>query len=147
MQLRQQDIKSLLAEVNENISIIEQEIKKVISDKSIKEILKPKVKTCLEHLRSCLDFCAHDIYEIILQPILGTPNRRFYFPYGSSYEEFYSSLCKNKFKQLIRHNEKIYDLIESIQPFRLKNNWLLDLCKSTNYNKHGVNNVHIIHNY
>lgn len=136
MKLREEDISALLAEVNSNISTIEEEIEKVISDKSIKEVLKPKVKSCLEHLKSCLDFCAHDIYELILQPILGVPKGNIYFPYGRTFEDFFRALNNNKFKQLRRYSEAVYTLVESIQPFKAKNDWLIDLCSSTNYNKH-----------
>ena len=44
---------------------------------SYKKIPPPKVKTILEHLRSCLEYAAQDINSK-----LSAPKVRFYFPYG-----------------------------------------------------------------
>jgi hypothetical protein len=135
--MRQQDILELLQETSESINLIELEIKKVSKNENIKEVLKAKVKTSLEHLRSCLEYCTQDIYELIIKPIIPSKkNKAIYFPYGKDYNDFYASLCRNSFKKLSVLNNEIYQLLESIQPHKLNSNWLVDLCVITNYNKH-----------
>lgn len=136
--MRQQDILELLQKVNENISLIEHEIKKASQNETIKEIFKAKIKASLEHLRSCLEYCAQDIYDIIIKPTLNPTDKdkAIYFPYGKTQEIFYSSICKNHFKQLPDINNDIYQLLESIQPYKSHSEWLTNLCIFTNLNKH-----------
>lgn len=139
--MRKDDIGELLDEVNGNIALIKAKHIKASSDESIKEILKPKVKSVLEHLRSCLDYCAHDIYDMIYKPNDGlTEGERsklnVYFPYGNTINNFHSSLGRSGFKDLKNKNNQVYLLLTSIQPFHCNNKWLVDLCKTTNDIKH-----------
>ncbi len=130
--MRKADIALLLEDVEQNIFLIESERQKAVNDSTIQAILKPRVKSCLEHLRSCLDYCAKDVYTTVIDT---NPKKRVYFPYGEQYEKFKSNLDKN-IGNLEKTNKDIYDLIESIQPFRTGDNWLLVLCNATNENKH-----------
>lgn len=132
---RQNDVLELLNEVKINIIDLEKKINDAKSDSHISNVLKPKVKTSLEHLRSCLDFCAKDIFSIVLRPKLGERNVS-YFPYGSNKEEFLKSLKKHGFLLLKNYDAVIYSLVESIQPHECRNNWLYNLCRLTNSNKH-----------
>jgi hypothetical protein len=138
--LRLTDIEELLIETSGNIKIIESEYKKANDDRNIQSILKPKVKSSLEHLRSCLDYMAHDIYFFIYLKNDKTikeekTKQKIYFPYGRNENDFKSSLGR-MFKNLYIINKNIFLLIESIQPYKSNNSWLADFCDITNTMKH-----------
>lgn len=139
--MRQSDIKELLKEASENILSIEKQIVIARQNPDITEILKVKIKSTLEHQRSCLDYCAKDIFDIIVKFSLTYSDvqkykNRIYFPYGKTYDDFYSSLSRNRFKKLPDLNRYVYELIESIQPYKANNDWLINLCNYSNTNKH-----------
>jgi len=137
--LRHVDIKELLEESKQNISIIQDEYARAIYDYSLRDVLKPKVKSTLEHLRSCLDYIAMDIYELILEPSIDSAKNqqssKIYFPYSKSKHTFNKILNKN-LPNLELYNKEIYRLVEGVQPFKCKSNWLVKLCKYTNDMKH-----------
>lgn len=130
---RNADITLLLDDVNKNILVIEAEIRKAIGDIDVQSVLKPKVKSCMEHLRSCLDYFAKDVYETVIG---GNHTHKVYFPYGEENKTFKLRLNQTGLKKLEGKNKEVYDIIESIQPFRNGDNWLVVLCKLTNENKH-----------
>ncbi len=133
MKNRSEDITLLLDDVNSNIVMIDYEVYKAVNDIAVQSVLKPKVKSCLEHLRSCLDYFAMDIYEVINNH---NPKQKVYFPYGERIEAFKQNLNHNGLGKLAKKNKELYDVIESVQPFRSEDDWLLILCKLTNENKH-----------
>lgn len=162
--MREEDINLLLDEANENLLIIKGKYKAALTDESIRDILKVKVKTVLEHLRSSLDYCAHDIYDFYYSKNDGNTEEernklKIYFPYGKKPQNFRASLGNN-FKKFNEIDIDMYDLLESIQPYKSNNNWLIDICLLTNTNKHNrlgkqvrednsllrVNNVNVIRN-
>lgn len=63
--MRKSDIEELLSEVEEIVASLETQKSKANTNSGILEISKPKVKSALEHLRSCLDYAAHDIYDFL----------------------------------------------------------------------------------
>lgn len=129
--MRCEDIDSLLEEVKEYIELIEGKYKEAKEDNSIKYVFKPKVKSSLEHLRSCLDYCAQDIYDKYC--VAG--NKKIYMPYGRIENDFKSAVG-SYFGDLKKTNSNIYNLLESIQPYRNRNSYIVTLCELCNYNKH-----------
>jgi hypothetical protein len=73
--MRQSDIVELLDEVQEILAFLDSQIKSTYTETTVLEISKPKVKASLEHLRSCLDYAAHDIYEQVYTDIDGKNGR------------------------------------------------------------------------
>lgn len=138
--MRNDDVTELLNEVTLINQEIEKNIERANKDLNIKEIVKPKVKSSLEHLRSCLDYLSHDIYDYVYASTDGLSEderekKIVYFPYGRNSNDFHSSLGKS-FKNIKNINPDIYNLLESIQPYASGQNWLIDLCQITNSMKH-----------
>ncbi len=136
--MRDNDIKVLLEFTSNLIKEIEEEKNKSIKDESKLELFKPRIKTCLENLRSCLDYSAQDIYDFYKLKVTTSKLKKFnkiYFPYSENSTNFKKHFNTNypDLKILI---PAVYVLIESIQPYRNSGTWLLDLCKQTNNIKH-----------
>lgn len=129
--MRREDIQELIKDIKDNIEIIDNQYEKAIDDDSIKSVLKPKVKSSLESLRSCLEYCAHDIYDKYYNEEI----EKIYFPYGKKAQNFRSSAGKY-FRNLKNINPEVYNLLESIQPYKCGSDWLIELCELTNHNKH-----------
>jgi hypothetical protein len=139
--MRQNDVLALLSEVNTLIEQIKKAVADAIDNVNTESIMKPKIKIALEQLRSCLDYCAHDIYDYVIAPVDGLSQEQrdkinIYFPYGKTEAKFKDTIMSRSFKQLKELNEKVYILVESIQPHKTNSTWLFDLCTHTDYNKH-----------
>lgn len=111
-------------------------------DRALKEHsldLRIPVKNLMENLRSALDYMAHDIYDTCCKSAriaAGKPGpRNIYFPYGRTDPDFRSGMGSH-LPDLKNQNPPVYDLVESIQPFRCNDPWLYDLCSILNENKH-----------
>ena len=95
----------------------------------------------MENLRSCLDYMAQDVYEIVISPDLISKQmkklKRVYFPYGKTKKDFDSSIQKN-LPNLASLNGRLFDIVESIQSHKLGNAWLYDFCSILNLNKHNA---------
>ena len=127
---RQQDISELLSTVSASISTLEDSYEQARSEDENKSISRPLVKSSLEHLRSILEYSAQDIWHSY-----NTEPRRLYFPYGKKASNFKSS-SQNNLPKLKIEKPTIYCLIESLQPYKSNDDWLIDLCTQTNFNKH-----------
>ena len=110
------------------------EIEKIKNQVVNGEINKIALKNTLENMRSTLDYLARDI---VLHLKKANPNvkEKVYFPYGQRENHFKKSIKRN-FPTLKGSNSDIYDIIESIQPYKQNHNWLTDLCGLTNDAKH-----------
>lgn len=97
---------------------------------SYKKIPPPKVKTILEHLRSCLEYAAQDINSK-----LSAPKVRFYFPYGKNLETLVDSMQKN-LPLLQTERPDIFAEIKKLHNFESDGEWLKTLCDLTNHTKH-----------
>lgn len=130
--MRSGTISELFEEVRTNLATIKEKAQEAKKDERIQNLLRPKIKSCLEHLRSCLDFSAHDIYEK-----LSTTNNKPYFPYAFNGDvaSFNTSINRSH-PNLQVLDSNIYDLIESIQPHITSSDWLLKFCRRTNTEKH-----------
>ncbi|MCG6219273.1 hypothetical protein [Vibrio diabolicus] len=131
---RHQDIKELLEEVKETISFFDKQVDTAKTDEAVLKISSPKLKSTMEHLRSILEYCAHDIAETALG--LDTNDRdikrKLYFPYGKD-EQSFKSMLGRIFKGL---SGEYLQVVESIQPHKCGEDWLIKLCELTNFIKH-----------
>ena len=118
--MRKDSIGELLMEVKEIVEIIS----------SHKKISRPKVKSVLEHLRSCLEYSAQDISCTLTEP-----KEKIYFPYANNYVDFEKSIKRN-LPKLDSAFPKIYEQILLIQNFKSGDDWLIKLCNLTNKAKH-----------
>jgi hypothetical protein len=130
MSSRLADIHELLNQVEVDLSVLEAEVEAAKGGNDIETLPRVLVKSCLEHLRSALDYAAHEVAEKYLG--LNADEKKIYFPYGKTEEEFQKSLNRN----LPGISEDLRTIIESLQPHRSGAEWLLELCEHTNFNKH-----------
>lgn len=124
-----QDVSELLAECGEILEAIDNSYRAALTDEDIVKVARPKIKSCLEHLRSALEYIAMDLSNHTNSP---KTKEKVYFPYGKDKRNFRKYLCK-----VLPDLEKKYvELIESIQPFSCGSNWLIKLCSQNNISKH-----------
>lgn len=128
-------MEELLVEIEENIEKIKGYNQIANYDNTIKVLLRPKVKSTLEHLRSCLDYMLHDIDDYYAKENNDLPREKIYFPYKPSKKDF-QNYMKKDFPNLNIQNYTLYKIIEHTQVHKCKDNWMHDLCKLTNDNKH-----------
>lgn len=105
-----------------------------------KKISKPKVKSILEHLRSCLEYAVQDINLRLSKP---QSKDRLYFPYGKTLEKF-EEVADKKLPLLKIELPKIYEKIIELHSFKEDDSWLKTLCDLTNHTKHD-NSIQIAH--
>jgi hypothetical protein len=129
---RYQDIIELLETVESNITSLKKSYDKAKKDEEQKEVLRPIVKSSLEHLRSILEYSTQDIWF----SYNSRRNKDLYFPYGKTEALFKKSVERRRLSTLANTKPKLYSLIESLQPHKCNNDWLIELCKQTNFNKH-----------
>ena len=120
MKMRKNSIDELLDEAKETFSIIS----------SHKKISRPKVKSIVEHLRSCLEYAAQDINSK-----LSNPKIRFYFPYGTNLQTLNDSIQKN-LPLLKNERSDVFNEILKLHNFESGGVWLKTLCDLTNHTKH-----------
>ncbi|KJR27824.1 hypothetical protein [Vibrio sp. S234-5] len=124
-----EDIKELLEHSKNEVNAIAEQSKQGT-------INKIAVKNVLENLRSILDYHSQDILNVLKAKVSNkkSPNK-VYFPYGQKENHFKNSV-KNNLPSLNEVLPEAYQLLESIQPFKSKDNWVVDLCSLTNEAKH-----------
>ena len=127
---RYEDIQELLDIVKENIITLEKSYEKAKQDDEQKMVLRPLIKSSLEHLRSVLEYSTQDIWLSY-----NNQEKKIFFPYGINRDYFNKSLNKN-LPGVKNSKPKFHILIASLQPHKCNNNWLIDLCNQTNFNKH-----------
>lgn len=133
---RQHDIQLSLAESYEYIQAIIESMHNAVSDRLIQEVCTAKITSALMQFRACLDYSIKDIYDIVLRPHIGNPKGNIYFPYSLSREGFEESIKNNGLSKLKDYSPTVYNLIESLQSFSPRNDWLYILCKGNNDTKH-----------
>lgn len=129
---RYKSIQSLLKYSHKQCKQIESLYNISLTKKIIDSELQPLIKNYLENLKSCLDYCAHDIYEKITQNGNST---KLYFPIKSTRAEF-ETIIKKDFTSLNLVSAKIFDILEEVQPYNKGGQWLEEFNKLTNDNKH-----------
>ncbi|MCE9969984.1 hypothetical protein LZ620_13330 [Aeromonas salmonicida] len=104
---------------------------KSLHEKHVNEDLKISIKNIFENLRSCLDYLAHDLFEVKCANA-GTPGK-LYFPIRQSTKEF-SQIVAKDFPGLEVNHPEIFKVLEAIQPYN--NPWLGQFNRLNNQNKH-----------
>jgi len=125
-------IKMLLNDVSRVCDKLHGEYENAKKDSSVKQIMFPAVKSSLEHLRSCLEYCAQEIGDRYCGPM--RKGKR-YFPYGKNQSIFEARISEN-LALLKKTKPSIYRLILGLQPFSAGDKWLSELCDLTNTAKH-----------
>lgn len=128
--MRFDDVNELLTAVQASMVRLRSAYEKSRNNEGIRTVLRPDVKSSLEHLRSCLEYCAQDTHAALYGG-----SRRLYFPYGKDERHFKDSVANN-LPNLQKKSAPVYALFESIQPFRSGSEWLTQLCNYSNFNKH-----------
>lgn len=123
------DLQSLLEHTVESVE-------KLSKQSAVGKINKVILKNTLENMRSILDYTSQDVSRI-LGEITNRSPRKSYFPYKRVESDFVS-IMQNSFPGLSTEMPKVYATLESIQPFKTHDNWLVDLCKFTNDAKHNM---------
>lgn len=126
---RYEDCRELLKEVEINLEKLREKYQAARTDENLKSVLRPLVKTTLEHLRSVLEYSAQDIWASY-----NSKSKKLYFPYGKNNKLFRANVKRNL--PGLQDRKSLYNLIESLQPHRSQDDWLLHLCAQTNFNKH-----------
>jgi hypothetical protein len=126
------DIDELLRAVRADVSTLRMDYELAKQDEKISQVSRVKVKSSLEHLRSCLEYSAQEIHDRVFG---GKPPKKLYFPYSDTENKF-NNQVNGAFAGLKQKAPKVFSLIESLQPHKCASSWLLSLCKATNDNKH-----------
>jgi hypothetical protein len=127
---RYADVKELLEAVEQDVIYIESAYDGARRDEEVQQVVRPKIKCCLESLRSSLEYFAQDIWESYTKK-----QNKIYFPYGATEENFLNNQRKN-LPAVDTQAPECFALIRSIQQFECGDSWLVDLCKLVNINKH-----------
>lgn len=131
--MRLKSIQELLKFEKDQLCKIEGAYNLSLKEKEIKPELQIWIKCYLEGLRSCLDYCAKDIYEIVLS---GNDDKKvLYFPVRKSNTDFENTL-NGYLPGLKNIHKNIFDLLEKYQPYHNDFEWLGDFATLTNDNKH-----------
>ncbi|MEN5305287.1 hypothetical protein [Pseudomonas sp. TWI628] len=93
-------------------------------------VKRVQVKAAIECIRSALEYTAQDIWRSYTKK-----QNSVYFPYGEDLSSFQKGVKKNLPDVDVQAPE-LYRLIESLQPHACGDNWVYQLCKASNYNKH-----------
>lgn len=102
-----------------------------LHERYVREDLKVEIKNIFENLRSCLDYMAHEIYEVFCGQ--NPPPSHLYFPIRQNEVDFDMAIG-NYFPNLVTVAPRIVAFLKSIQPFR--DPWLRNFNQLNNHNKH-----------
>ncbi len=131
---RKNDIEALLDRAEKAEPKIIAEYNKSLHEKTIGSNLKIDIKDYFSHLRSVLDYLAHDIVEKYCPN--ADPKDRLYFPIGSDQSSF-GGIMRKSYPDLSTNSVKVYNVLENIQPYKKsENKWLSSFNKINNENKH-----------
>ncbi|NCE83486.1 hypothetical protein [Pseudomonas sp. Q1] len=120
----------VLSAAEEIIAQLDEDYKKARAAESVLHVSKTKVKSALEYIRSALEYIAQDVWASYTKK-----GNSVYFPYGKDEVEFLKSVKKN-LPALDEQAPKLFSIIRSIQPFCCGDEWLVSVCKASNFNKH-----------
>lgn len=125
------DIAELLQSVEIHIADVDAFYADAVNNEDAKFEGRAKLKSSLEHLRSCLEYCAQETHA----RLFGGKRDRLYFPY-SEHEKGFKISVANNLPGLEKRSKVVYALYEQAQPHKTGRNWLPKLCKHTNAAKH-----------
>jgi len=131
---RKTDIEALLNRADKALEKINEEYEKALYTKEISDELKIDIKDYFGNLRSILDYLAHDIVTNYCPR--ANPKDILYFPIRGDQASF-DNIMNKSYPDLLTNSKNVYDILESIQPFkRTENSWLSQFNKLNNENKH-----------
>jgi uncharacterized RmlC-like cupin family protein len=120
----------------EQTNLFQESIKNIkkLSSKSISEDLKIDIKDYFGYLRSVLDYLSHEVVDKCCP--MAKKNDKLYFPICQDSVSFVKAM-KKSYPELETNCKAVYDIFESVQPFKkVENKWLTDFNKLNNENKH-----------
>lgn len=128
-------------EIIQNIDSLE---KSSINNAALLDKTKPKIKNCLENLRSPLDYVANYLFEIYCKDSYPESKLKdLWIKYPITYKpgKFYGTL-RSSFEGLEEKNNEIVKIMKSSQPFKQNDKWLGTLKDLVNENKHQHLSIH-----
>jgi hypothetical protein len=128
---RASSIEALLKKAAADFAELNTAYNSSLHEKLVSEDLKVLIKNIFENLRSCLDYLAQDIFDKYCAGA-NKPDR-LYFPIRPSIPEFNQAIARD-YPGLNAAAKTVYDLMESVQPYR--DPWLGQFNKLNNHNKH-----------
>jgi hypothetical protein len=130
---RKNDIDALVVNIKSQYAKIESLYTSSLQKKEIDSSLKIDVKNYLENARSALDYCAHDVAEV-----LGISATKIYFPIveGTVDINSFKGFIGRNLPGLESKNKKMFDYLESIQPYHENFSWLADFAEVNIDTKH-----------
>ena len=129
--MRKSDIDALIRRSRQTLPTIEKEYRANLESKHISEDLKIDIKNVFENLRSCLDYAAHDLNDVLSSG--SSKSRKLYFPIKQSRAKFDQTIS-DFFSGMEEFLPNCHSSIERIQPYN--ESWLGDFNKLNNNNKH-----------
>lgn len=126
------DIQALLERANRDIVSIEVMYNKSLQSQNISSDLKIDIKNLCGHLRSVLDYLAHDIRAKYCQ---NAKRANFYFPIFMEFKDF-SAKVNGWYPGLDRACPDLWNYFESIQPYHPDYSWIGQFNRINNQNKH-----------
>jgi len=130
-----QDISSQIARAKELLEDLETSCKSDLQRKEASERTKNLAQEVLLKMRHVLDQSMNRFFQKVIVPKL-TPEQskkaRVYFPIARSKEGFESILGRGQMKNLNILAPKVYDFLESIQPYNANSTWLGDFSDFSN---------------
>jgi hypothetical protein len=132
--IRKADIEALLQRAETTLQRINSEYENSLQSKTVSADLRIDIKDYFGNLRSTLDYIAKDIVDKYCP--LAKLNKKMYFPIFAEQKAFETEMPRS-YPDLITNRKRVYDYLESIQPFKSEENkWLSHFNKLNNINKH-----------
>jgi len=131
---RKADIEALLKRAEATLQRISSEYENSLESKTVSADLRIDIKDYFGNLRSALDYIAKDIVDKYCPK--SKQKNKLYFPIFAEQKAFETEMPR-LYPDLITNCTRVYDYLESIQPFKSEENkWLSHFNKLNNENKH-----------
>ncbi len=131
---RKNDINALLERAEKILPDINKKYNESLMAKEIAADLRIDIKDFFGHLKSVLDYIAHDIVEKYCPN--ASPRNILYFPITPDQPSFDGTMNKS-YPDLKANCPDVYSILENIQPFKKgENKWLTHFNKLNNEHKH-----------
>jgi hypothetical protein len=128
---RTASIDALLRRSRDSLAPLKAAYERSLHEKTIRADLRVDIKNIFENLRSCLDYLAHEMFEV--HCIVATTPPRLYFPIRSSQTDFQQCINKD-YPGLSSKCPPLVAYLETIQPYKAP--WLGAFNRLNNLNKH-----------
>ena len=116
-------IQQLMSRVEERFAEISRLHDRSLKQKELVSEIQPDIKECLEHLRSVLDYLAHDIAEFLN---IKREGKKIYFPIvkvNHNFDDFKGRVGKSLPGLEFQH-KPLFDILEKFQPYHAGREWL-----------------------